>query len=56
MISERMEVTPIISIEPRGVYHFGYPLFLALLTTKFSSFDDFNKNRIFLIKLTAGVK
>ena len=44
MIGERMEVTPMIGIGPRGIYHFGYPLFQALpdVTTKVNSFDDFN--------------
>ena len=26
-IGERMEVTPMISIDPHSVYHFRYPLF-----------------------------
>jgi len=32
VISERMEVTPINSIDPHSVYHFGYPLFGSLLS------------------------
>ena len=27
MISERMEVTPMIGIDSHSVYYFGYPLF-----------------------------
>ena len=53
VISERMEVTPMIDIDPHNVYHFGYPLFLALphLTTTVNSFDDLKKNRHFFNQL-----
>ena len=46
VISEMMEVTPMIGIEPQIVYHFGYPAFWALsdLTNKVNYFDGFNKN------------
>ena len=46
-----MSVMHMISIDPQRVYHFGYPLFRSLpdLTTKVNSFDDLNKNRIFLL-------
>ena len=27
VIGERMEVTPMISLDPQSVYHFGYPVF-----------------------------
>ena len=27
VIGERMEVTPMVSIDPHSAYHFGYPLF-----------------------------
>ena len=40
-----------ISIDPHDVYQFGYPLFLSLpdLMTNVNSFDNFNKNRHFLL-------
>ena len=52
VIDEKMEVTPMISIDPHSIYHFGYRLFLSLpdLTTKVNSFDDLEKKiGIFLL-------
>ena len=45
VIGERMEVMPMIGIDPHSVYHFGYLLFCALLDlmTKVNCFDDLKK-------------
>ena len=41
MIGERMEVTPMIDIDPQSGYHFGCPL-----TIKVNNFEDLQKIHI----------
>ena len=55
VIGERMEITPIISLDL--IKCFGYPLFWAFpyLTTKENSFDDLNKNTHFLNKQSLDI-